>query len=203
MYDDPDSDWFLHQKLKPSAAKKEIPALLADMRTEVERTEDKLEVPPLQEPETVWCLAWSPDGKYLASGGDNGGIRLWRRKPGTSGLSSEFEETLHVGAHAGPVYAIDFIAPTDAMKSAATHGSVAILASTGGDGRIIVWNASNEDEAECEDVPRLRLEPVAVVRDAHGVSDVNSLKWNKKEGQEGVLASCADDGSVKVWKFEV
>lgn len=203
MYDDPDSDWFLHQKLRPAMPKKEIPALLSDMRTEEERDEEGLEVPPLQEPETVWCLAWTPDGKYLASGGDTGGIRLWRRKAGTSGQSSEFEETLHVGAHAGPVYSIDFIAPTESMKAAAKDGSVAVLASTGGDGRIIVWNASNEDEAECEDVPRLRLEPVAVVRDAHGVSDVNSLRWNKKEGQEGVLASCADDGSVKVWKFEV
>lgn len=48
--------------------------------TEDEQRQDLLDVPPLEEDETVWGLAWSPDGGWLASAGDNGGIRVWRRK---------------------------------------------------------------------------------------------------------------------------
>lgn len=48
--------------------------------TEAERlAEAHVDVPPLEEDETVWCLAWSGDGGYLASGGDEGGIRIWKR----------------------------------------------------------------------------------------------------------------------------
>lgn len=40
------------------------------------------------------------------------------------------------------------------------------------------------------------------MRDAHGVADVNCVTWLQREDGKGagVLASCADDGSVKVWR---
>lgn len=41
-------------------------------------------VPPLQDPETVWSLAFSPCGQWLASGGDGGGVRIWERRYGSS-----------------------------------------------------------------------------------------------------------------------
>lgn len=87
-YDDPDSDWCIFQKLHPSLPSTPLtipstfPSHLIDalVPTEEEKkAEAELQVPPLEEDETVWCLAWSPDGRWLASGGDNGGIRLWRR----------------------------------------------------------------------------------------------------------------------------
>lgn len=38
---------------------------------------------------------------------------------------------------------------------------------------------------------------------AHGVHDVNSVVWCPRKGLENYLASCGDDGSVRVWKVEV
>lgn len=40
------------------------------------------------------------------------------------------------------------------------------------------------------------------MRDAHGVSDVNSVAWCLRvDGKgQGLLASAGDDGSVRVWR---
>lgn len=48
------------------------------------------------------------------------------------------------------------------------------------------------------------MQPIAAVREAHGVSDVNCVAWCVREDGkgEGMLASCGDDGSVKVWKVD-
>ena len=41
------------------------------------------------------------------------------------------------------------------------------------------------------------------VTSAHGVYDVNSVAWCPRKGLENYLASCGDDGSVRVWKVQV
>jgi WD40 repeat protein len=76
--DDPDSDWSPFQKLNPSLAVTATATTTDDMQ--VEPDEDDFEIPALVEPETVWAVAFSPCGGYLASGGDLGGVRIWTRK---------------------------------------------------------------------------------------------------------------------------
>jgi WD40 repeat protein len=87
MYDDPDSDWLcfqkLHAKLPASAitlpsSSPLVPALFPTK--EEQEADESIDLPPLEEDETVWSLAWAPGGEYLASGGDSGGIRLWSRQ---------------------------------------------------------------------------------------------------------------------------
>lgn len=103
---------------------------------------------------------------------------------------------------------------------ASAEGGLGLLASAGGDGRIIIWQIveSRPRDAEAESQPaaaaaaasategtddaRIKIYPVAAAREAHGVSDVNALQWCPRgEGKgRGLLASCGDDGSVKVWR---
>lgn len=204
MFDDPDSDWTLLQKLRPSLDATELvipssasPSLLEALSpTEPEKEAQSLDVPPLREPETVWALAWSPDGRYLASGGDQGGIRLWERVERGEGemdednelgemevaTGMEVREVQHTAAHAGAVFALSW-------GPGPTPGG--LLASAAADGRIIVW-----------EVVEGKLSPVAGVREAHGVADINGVGWNAREDGKGagLLASAADDGSVKVWR---
>lgn len=86
LYDDPDSDWLVFQKLHPKlpqtpitlpASSPLVPAIFPSK--EEQEAEEAINLPPLEEDETVWSLAWAPGGQYLASGGDNGGIRIWTR----------------------------------------------------------------------------------------------------------------------------
>lgn len=204
MFDDPDSDWTLLQKLRPTleAADLVVPATAsASLRealspTEPEREAQALDVPPLREPETVWALVWSPDGRYLASGGDRGGIRLWERVSRDSAAEEEDEELgelevatgmemrelAHTSAHSGAVFALAW---------GPGPSAAGLLASAAADGRIIVWEVVDRT-----------LRPIAGMREAHGVADVNGLGWNAREDEKGagLLASAADDGSVKVWR---
>ncbi|BEI90349.1 uncharacterized protein CcaverHIS019_0304190 [Cutaneotrichosporon cavernicola] len=201
MFDDPDSDWTLVQRLKPAleATPLEIPATASPSLREAlsptppEKEALALDIPPLVEDETVWSIAWSPNGRFLASGGDCGGVRLWERVPRAQAEAEEIgemevatgmemREVSHTAAHAGAVFALAW----------GPGPGAGLLASASADGRIIVW--------EVEDG---KLVPIAGVREAHGVADVNGLGWNVREDGKGagLLASAADDGSVKVWRI--
>ena len=61
-----------------------------------------------------------------------------------------------------------------------------------------MWQVTLPTEGE----DRARIEPIAAMRDAHGVSDVNSVGWCLREDGKGrgMLASAGDDGSVRVWR---
>ncbi|CAK9779745.1 WD40 repeat-like protein [Cutaneotrichosporon oleaginosum] len=201
MFDDPDSDWTLIQRLQPALAPSplELPSTASPSLREAlsptppEKEAEALDVPPLREPETVWSLAWSPDGKFLASGGDQGGVRLWERVPRAQAEAEEIgemevatgmemREVSHTAAHAGAVFSLAW---------GPGPGTEGLLASGGADGRIIVWEIAGG-----------RLVPIAGAREAHGVADVNGLGWNVREDGKGtgILASAGDDGSIKVWR---
>lgn len=199
MYDDPDGDWCLFQKLSPSLPAADLhitsatPALLLGMSdTEAEKAATDLVVPPLQDSETVWSLAWSPCGRFLASGGDRGGIRLWARTG--SNPDSEMVEVVHTSAHRGVCYSLSW-------GTGGEEGGAGLLASAGGDGRIIVWQIKAVEGEGCLAAPMIA--PVAAMKEAHGSADINSVVWNiRADGKgAGMLASAADDGSVKVWRI--
>lgn len=214
-YDDPDSDWCIFQKLHPSLPSTPLtipstsPSHLIDalVPTEEEKkAEAELQVPPLEEHETVWCLAWSPDGRWLASGGDNGGIRLWRRT-GTQ-PDSAFKEILHTAAHSRSVFSLSWSAPYPSAESTSSTDStdLGMLASAGEDGKIIIWQLtvppSSSPSSKETDNEQISIKPIAAQKHAHGVNDVNSVAWCMREDKKGwgMLSSAGDDGSVKVWR---
>nr|ODO04327.1 WD40 repeat protein Ciao1 [Cryptococcus depauperatus CBS 7855] len=169
-FDDPESDWY-----------------------------EALHVPPLEEDETIWSLAWSPCGRFLASGGDNGGIRLWQRTTWAyadlnsgSQSDSSLREIIHTAAHSRSVFSLSW-----SPSPSPNQGNLGLLVSGGGDGKLIVWSLSSDE------VGRVEMKPIAAVKGAHGVSDVNSVGWCVREDGKGkgMLSSAGDDGSVKVWRL--
>ncbi|RSH92443.1 Cytosolic iron-sulfur protein assembly protein [Saitozyma podzolica] len=225
LWDDPDGDWCNFQKLHPKlpASALTIPSsatsVIAELKpSEAERKADEaLDVPPLEEDETVWALAWSPCGRFLASGGDLGGVRLWERTGHNP--DSPVAERIHTAAHSRSCFALSWI--SGGLPE--SEGGLGLLASGGGDGKIIIWQvvrpvassssaeagvSATETKTEAntetptESAATVRMYPVAAVREAHGVSDVNSLSWCPRgEGKgKGLLASCGDDGTVRVWR---
>ncbi|WRT64488.1 uncharacterized protein IL334_001420 [Kwoniella shivajii] len=198
-FDDPDSDWMIFQKLHP----KLIPTPLSIPNTsptslinaliptaEEKEADEQLDVPPLEEDETVWSLAFSPDGGYLASGGDLGGIRIWKRQGNQP--DSSWIEVLHLTVHSRSIFSLSWC-PSPSHSPESTD--LGLLASAGGDGKIVVFQLTSKDSG-------VEMRPIAAVKEAHGVSDVNAVGWCIREDKKGLglLSSAGDDGSLKVWR---
>ncbi|CAL1708905.1 unnamed protein product [Somion occarium] len=151
---------------------------------------------------TVWTLAWEPtNGKYLASGSDDGTIRLWRI---TGGQMSEMkgECIMALEGHQGSIYSISWSPGKKDEKRIAEDGesSLGWLASTGGDGTVVIWEITRPIAGS--DRSKLSSRKIAQLDAAHGVFDVNSIVWCPRPGLEHVFATAGDDGHVRIWKVE-
>ncbi|KAI6115133.1 WD40-repeat-containing domain protein [Pisolithus croceorrhizus] len=132
---------------------------------------------------TIWSLAWSPDGNYLASASDDLSIRIWKRVD-----QYDWKSVHQIKGHERSIYSISWN-----VGKGTSPKSMGWLASTGGDGKINVWEISSMKET-------LSSKLIASVSSAHDVSDVNSVQWCPRPGFEDLLATAGDDGSVKVWR---
>ena len=47
-----------------------------------------------------------------------------------------------------------------------------------------------------------KLELKGRLDQAHGVFDINCVSWNPLENHHDILASCADDDQIKLWKIQ-
>ena len=122
---------------------------------------------------TVWDISFDRSGERLASASDDGTIRMWRRRGG------EWEEDGVVQkTHARTVYACDW------ARTKKSEENDEILATGAADDRVRVLAAQS---------------PYSVLAEGMHGSDVNCVRWNPR--QEGLLASCSDDKSVKLWMY--
>ncbi|KAJ5799156.1 uncharacterized protein N7518_001224 [Penicillium psychrosexuale] len=173
-----------------------------------------------------WRSQRALSGPRLISCSDDRTVRVWRRQPkesqqmgafssATTGIPSIIrptgtdeaweEDAVLPHAHELPVYAVAWSKRTG------------LVASTGADGRIAIYEErfvtpekeEKQDDADAMDTASsdvLRTEWVLVgIQDgAHGIYEINHVAWAKRAdrgsgGEEEVLVSTADDGSVKVW----
>ena len=140
---------------------------------------------------TVWSIAFNSQGNRLASCSDDKTVKVWQEfKPGNQeGIATVGNDptwkcisTLS-GFHSRAIYDLDWSALDGLLVTAC------------GDNAIRVFK---EDEGAEVENGQTNFSLVCTVQMAHS-EDVNAVAWNPK-GKE-LLASCSDDGEVKIWQL--
>jgi len=158
----------------------------------------------------VYEVAFSPDGRTLASGGRDGTLRLWRVRD---------------AAHATPIGAPDEMKARAAIRSLAFSPRGRVIAVGSGDGTVSLWNAVTRKELR-ETTPGVEsvesvgfasggqvlvtagddgtirfwdvgasLLPLGLPLDGHAAK-VRRLAVSR---DASVLASAGEDGTVRLW----
>jgi len=139
----------------------------------------------------VQCLAWSSDGKYLASGDDGGFVKLWiLRKGGNQkgmfdSVAGNKENWRHI---------VTFRGHTMDVMGLAWSPDNTCLASCSIDNTIRVWDISQDYSSR--DFATVESEPTAVLRGHNGW--VKDIDWDPAGRY---LASVSDDKSVIIWRI--
>ena len=136
---------------------------------------------------TVWSISFSPDGNYIVSGSGDRTVRIWKR---VQQYNWECVQVLE-GYHDRTIFSVAW--------GDGRAGSLGWIASASSDGQIVVFQAS-ELRSQPGEEGRIEVRVLSRVASGHGVYDINSVAWCARKGLESYLASCGDDGSVKVWK---
>ncbi len=119
----------------------------------------------------VTAVAWSPDGKYIASGGDDHTIQVWSALTGTRLLVSQ--------GHSGGVPAVAWSPDSTLIASASAGPSVS--GGPAGDNTVQVWNASTGQS----------------IYSYHGHSSgITDVAWSPTGDR---IASSSSDYTVQVW----
>ncbi|WP_370691940.1 caspase family protein [Bradyrhizobium xenonodulans] len=114
---------------------------------------------PNVEGASVRTIAVSPNGREIATAGDDGLIRLWD--------ASSFRQTRVLRGHAGAVYALDYW----------TDGT--LLASAGWDGKVKMWDLRSDGESLTFDAGAKQF--------AVAFAPEPSLKYLASAGEDGVV----------------
>ena len=138
---------------------------------------------------TVWSLSFDATGKRLATCSDDRTVKIWKEYlPGNEfNIATPENEpvwkcvTTLSGVHNRAVYDIDWCHQTGLIATACGDDAIRIF---------------GQDLASDPNAPDFQL--LACVPRAHE-QDVNSVAWNPVV--PGLLASCSDDMSIKIWQF--
>ncbi|KAF7980253.1 hypothetical protein HWV62_38989 [Athelia sp. TMB] len=136
---------------------------------------------------SVWSISFSPCGSYLASGSEDCTVRIWKR---VKVKEQQWECVDVLKEHERSVYSLSW-----GVGKSSTDGGLGWLASTGGDGRINVWEFTESSEPNAQTTPQHRL--IARLESAHDFSDVNTISWCPRAGFENMLATAGDDATAR------
>src|SRR5258708_15331603 len=81
----------------------------------------------------IRSIAFSPNGQWLASGGDDKVVRLWRVSPGSAGQPTQFASDAQVlKGHFGAVNTVSFSPDSKVLVSGSQDASIILLAVSSG-----------------------------------------------------------------------
>jgi WD40 repeat protein len=146
---------------------------------------------------TVRCVSWSPNGQLLAATSFDGDTAIWR----CTATESAAPDSDVVGAVGFEMLA-SLQGHENEVKGAAWSSNGSLLATSGRDKNVWVWDADSGGEFEC-----------AGVLSGHG-QDVKAVKWlghpgaSLKPSEGGAtslpmtedLVSCSYDNTVRIWR---
>ncbi|PYH46611.1 iron-sulfur cluster assembly protein CIA1 [Aspergillus saccharolyticus JOP 1030-1] len=159
-------------------------------------------------------------GPRIVSCSDDRSVRVWRRIPKeTSPAAAAAAAAAGMPSIIRPTgldedWELEAVLPAVhdlAVYSVAWSRRTGLVASTGADGRVVVYQERVVEGQQPQAGPEAKLPPtewvvVAVLIGAHGIYEVNHVAWAKRADrgrdvskEEEVLITTADDGTVKVW----
>ncbi len=136
---------------------------------------------------TVWAVTFDGAGERLASCSEDKTVKIWEQYKDGARKTWKCACTIS-GQHERAIYDLDWCRKTG------------LLATGGGDNAIRIFQEASKSAAEGQ----VNFRSVFSVDEAHS-QDVNCVKWNPQvegDGTEMLLASCSDDGAVKLWTVQ-
>ncbi|XP_013397775.1 probable cytosolic iron-sulfur protein assembly protein CIAO1 homolog [Lingula anatina] len=139
---------------------------------------------------TVWSLSFDKTGERLVSCSDDKTVKFWQeylpdnpQGVATSGSDPKWKCVCTLsGYHSRTIYDVCWC-----------HQTGLVATACGDDAIRVFQEEPNSDKHQ----PSFNL--AVTVNKAHS-QDVNSISWNPKI--PALLASCSDDGDVKIWQWE-
>ena len=137
---------------------------------------------------TVWSADFDKSGDFLFTVGDDLSLKIWKRNHHIEGKKYENYLTVE-NLHSRTIYSVAINLP--------------LIATCGADNTICISELIEEnnqsDPISENTLKRHKLNIIDKISDAHGYRDINCVSWCKVEGYTHYLASCGDDGLVKIW----
>ncbi|KIH50747.1 WD domain, G-beta repeat protein [Ancylostoma duodenale] len=135
---------------------------------------------------TVWCAAFDSEGQRLVTVGEDRVIQLWKRSsPTESAVNDKWRSIakFHIEDSKLPLYSVSW------------HSITGLIATGGGDGIIRFFRV--EGHGDDENLVQVN----SIDTDAN---EVNCVAWSPAKSSEEssdrwLLASCSDDGTIRVY----